>query len=298
MTRGMLAVVLLLVPAARVAAQTGPITVRLSPTPNQTIHTHTSQETKMTSQPEPAASEPASPSQNMDMTLTTDTTSTVGPTDPQGRYEAHVVCDTAVSTATINGKPMPNPPTAEVAGLALTFVYNDQGKVIDVVDVTGKRGLSTDAVAAVKQMLTSVMATPAPLTLAVGETTAVPDTLKAPLSAAAAPGAFGEFSMSGETRYTLTSITFDGADRIAHLTTARSATLSRGSSAGPGPDVTFDERITGDGTLEVNIDRGIVLHSVQHLTIDGTTHMAAWKSVAAHSSRMQGTATITSDVLK
>ncbi len=55
MTRGMLAVALLLVPTALLTAQTGPITVRLSPTPNQTIRTHTSQETKMTSQPEQAA---------------------------------------------------------------------------------------------------------------------------------------------------------------------------------------------------------------------------------------------------
>ncbi len=151
-----------------------------------------------------------------------------------------------------------------------------------MIDVTGERGPASEAVAAFKQMLTTVMSTPAPLTLAVGETTTVPDPLKAPLSAAAVPGAIGEFAITGETRYTLTSITFDGADRIAHLTTTRSVTFSRGSSAGPGSDVTFEERISGDGTLDVNIDRGIVLHSGQHLIIDGTTHMAARNGGAAH----------------
>lgn len=225
MTRGILVVVSLLVPTALLTAQTGPITVRLSPAPNQTIRTHTSLETKMTSQPEQTAPEQAMPSQNIDMTLTTDTTSTIGPTNAQGRYEARVVCDTAESTATIDGKPMTNAPKVEAAGLAFTFVYDDQGKVVDV---TAERGPASDVVAAVKQMLTTVMSTPAPLTLAVGETTTVPDPVKAPLSAAAVPGAIGEIATTGETRYTLTSITFDGADRIAHLTTAtaRSATWS------------------------------------------------------------------------
>ena len=286
MTRGILVVVSLLVPTALLTAQTGPITVRLSPAPNQTIRTHTSLETKMTSQPEQTAPEQAMPSQNIDMTLTTDTTSTIGPTNAQGRYEARVVCDTAESTATIDGKPMTNAPKVEAAGLAFTFVYDNQGKVVDV---TAERGPASDVVAAVKQMLTTVMSTPAPLTLAVGETTTVPDPVKAPLSAAV-PGAIGEIATTGETRYTLTSITFDGADRIAHLTTAtaRSATWSLGSSAGPGPDVTFDQRVTGDGTLDVNIDRGIVLHSGQQLIIEGTTHMGGRNGVAARSSRMHG----------
>ena len=290
MTRGMLAAVLILAPATLVTAQSGPITVRLSPTPNQTIRMHTSQETKMTSEQEPAPGGPVTPPQNMDMTL-----STVGPADATGRYEAHVVCDTAVSATTINGKPMTNPAYAKMAGLAFTFVYDDQGKVIDV---TADPGLASEAVAAVKQMLTTAMSTPAPLTLAVGETTTVRDPLKAPLSAAAVPGAIGEFAISGETQYTLTAITFDGADRIAHLTTTKSITFSRGSTAAPGADVTFDQRIMSDGTLDVNIDRGIVLHSEQHLTIDGTMHMAARTGDAAPSTRMHGTATITSDVLK
>lgn len=294
MTRGMLAVALLLVPAAVATAQTGPITVRLSPTPNQTIRTHTSQETKMTSEQEPAPAGQAIPPQNLDMTLTADTTSTVGPADAQGRYEAHVVCDTAISTTTINGKPMANPPNAKIAGMAFTFVYDDQGKVIDV---TADSGLASEAVAAIKQMLTTAMSTPAPLTLAVGETTTVRDPLKPVLSPAAVPGSIGEFSMTGETRYTLTAITFDGADRIAHLTTTKSITLSRGPSAAPGSDVTFDERISGDGTLDVNIDRGIMLHSGQQLIIDGTMHMSA-RGAPAPSMRMHGTTTVTSDVLK
>jgi len=295
MTRGMLAAVLILAPATPVTAQSGPITVRLSPTPNQTIRTHTSQETKMTSEQEPAPGGPVMPPQNMDMTLTTDTTSTVGPADAKGRYEAHVVCDTAVSATTINGKPMANPPNAKMAGLAFTFVYDEQGKVVDV---TADSGLASEAVAGVKQMLTTAMSTPAPLTLAVGETTTVRDPLKAPLPGAAVPSAIGEFAISGETQYTLTAITFDGADRIAHLTTTKSINFSRGSAAAPGSDVTFDQRIKSDGTIDVNIDRGIVLHSGQLLIIDGTMHLAARGGAPAPSMRMHGTTTITSDVVK
>src|SRR5262252_5973983 len=109
MARGMLVVASLLVPAALLTAQTGPITVRLSPTPNQTIRTRTSQEMTMTSEQASPAPGEAFPPQNIRMATTVDTTVTVGPANAQGQYEAHVVCDSIVATATVNETPMPIP---------------------------------------------------------------------------------------------------------------------------------------------------------------------------------------------
>src|SRR5262245_41736239 len=131
MTRGTLVVASLLVPAALLTPQTGPITVRLSPTPNQTIRTRTSQETTMTSEQESPARGRASPPQNIHVVTTMDTTATVGPANAEGHYESHVVCDSIVATATVNGKPMPIP-TPEADALTFTFFYDDRGKTIDM----------------------------------------------------------------------------------------------------------------------------------------------------------------------
>ena len=177
-------------------------------------------------------------------------------------------------------------------GLTFTLVYDSQGKVINVAS-----GPPRDAATALKQMMTGLMPTAAPLTLAIGETATVPDHVDLPLPTG--QGASDAMTMSGETRYTLTSVTVDGADRIAHLTIRRTATVSRGSpAAGPGPQAAFEQHTTSDGAIDVNIDRGVVLHSRQQMAIDGTVRMDTRTGAAALSTRTHGTVTLASDVVK
>ena len=78
--------------------------------------------------------------------------------------------------------------------------------------------------------------------------------------------------IQAETRYTLTSVTFDGADRIAHLTSHTTTTIGRGSpSPAPGGSPSaLAMTMTGDGKSDVNVDRGIVLHAEQQATIEAT----------------------------
>ena len=65
-----------------------------------------------------------------------------------------------------------------------------------------------------------------------------------------------------------------------------------------------DMRITSEGTSDVNVDRGIALHTEQRMTIDGTMRMAAPAGVASTSMPkvptmlMHGTATIKNDLAK
>jgi hypothetical protein len=241
----------------------------------------------MTSEQEPSASDQASAPHNFQMTMTMDTTSTVGPSDPQGHYESRVVFDSIASTTTMNEKPM-NMPYPKAAGTAFTLFYDERGKTIDM---TGEGALAGDAASALKQVMTSVMASPAPLTLAVGESVTVPDQFKIPIpGVSSAPG--GAMNATGETTYTLSSVTFDGADRIAHLTTRKTTTMGRND------DVGLEEHITSDGTLDVNIDRGLTIHSAQRINIDGNMHFAARGVVAEHSTRIHGTATTNSDLVK
>ena len=295
MKRRIVSVASLLVPAVLLTAQTDRITVRMSPAPNQTLHQRTTQVIAMTTEPKPGGTGalPLVP-QAINMTMTMDVTSTVGPPNNQGHYEARVVCDSASMTATLNGQPMPMPQlsTEKAVGQLFTFTYDDQGKVINV-ETDGV--LAGAAAAALKQMLTSALATAAPITLSVGETVTVPTLLNVPLPAAAPGGAGGPMTVSGETQCTLTSVTFDGADRIAHLamkiTSAVNSALPAGGSA---PTIAVDIRMTGEGTSDVNVDRGIVLHKEQRMTVDASTNAEANPRMP----NMRGTITLTTDLLR
>ena len=67
--------------------------------------------------------------------------------------------------------------------------------------------------------------------------------------------------VAGETRYTLTAITFDGADRIAHLASHMTNTIEPGIGGGvPGRAQHDDD---GRRHADVNVDRGIVVHTEQ-----------------------------------
>ena len=261
-----LAIATLVLPSALLTAQVERITIRMAPAPNQTLHMRTTMDMTMSVASDPSAGR-ALPSLPMTTNITTiaEHTSTVGPTDDQGHYEARVVCDNASFTATTNGQPAPMPSAAQLIGQVVTFFYDDQGKVLDV---AADGALPASMAAALKQMLTGALAAAPPMTLSVGESANVPAQLNMPMPGGAAGIVM---TMSGETRYTLTSVTFDGADRIAHLKMAMTATMNQGSPAeGAGPIVAVEMRTTSEGTSDVNIDRGIVLHTEQRMTIDGS----------------------------
>jgi len=291
MTRGIFALALLLAPTLLPTPQGGPITIPLSPTPNQTIRTHTSQETTMTSEQEVPAGQ-AIPPQILHTTMTMDSTMTVGPSDEHGRYDAHVVLQSIEATSTMNDKPM-TIPKPNAGGLAFTMSYDEHGKTIDM---TGDSGPGADAAAAIKQMMASAMTTPAPLTLAVGESVTVPNQLRLPLSGGGSSAGGGSMTTTGETRYTLSSITFDGADRIAHLTTKRTATMS-GSPGSAAVQTTLEEHWSAAGTIDVNIDRGITIHSSERVDIDGTSRIVM-RGSPERSMRTHGTTTLTLDLVK
>ena len=290
----LLAIAALLLPATLVFAQAERLTVRLAPAPNQTLHVRTTMDMNMTMTPDSSADTARSmPPMTSIMTTTAEHTTTVGPTDEHGHYGARVVCDSVSHTATINGKPAPIPSGAidQLVGQVVTFSYDDQGKMLDVAT---EGGLDPNLAGSLKQMLTAALAAAPPITLSVGESVTVPTQVNIPIPAAAA----GTLSTSGETRYTLTSVTFDGADRIAHLAMASNGAINN-SAAGAGaiPAVTSDMRTVSEGTMDVNVDRGIVLHSETRTTLDGSTRVEGGP-IAVPPMRMHGTIKLSADLTK
>ena len=144
---------------------------------------------------------------------------------------------------------------------------------------------------AIKQILATAFATVAPMTLSIGESVTVPTALSLPVPG----GGAAAMGVAGETRYTLTAITFDGADRIAHLASHMTNTIGQGSAAAS--PVALSMTTTGDGKTDVNVDRGIVLHTEQQLTIEGSMR-AGTGGQDAPSVHIHGTFAIVSDLVK
>jgi hypothetical protein len=279
----------LMVPASLVGGQAERITVRLAPAPNQTLHLRTTQDTEMTTEMDSAA---GSAPTTVNIHNVVDTTSAIGPTGNDGRYSARMTIDTISATAAMNGRELPLPSLAtDAAKPVITFSYDENGKVTDV-SAGDTAGVAGDAA---KRILMRAFATVAPMTLSVGESVTLPTALNLPL-----PGGGPALPMGieGETRYTLTSVTFEGADRIAHLTSHTTSTMSQEPSSAPtGPPVAFDMTMTGDGKSDVNVDRGIVLHAEQQGTFDASMRGPSTNQKMPRV-RMHGTFTIVSDLVK
>jgi hypothetical protein len=292
MTLRLIAICSLMVPASLIGAQTERITVRLAPAPNQTLRLRTTQDMAMTTEATVAAGGARSAPTLVNLHTVVDTTSAIGPSGHDGHYDSRMTIDTISATATMNGRELPLPSQAtDAAKQVITFSYDENGKVIDV-----STGDSTSAAMdAARQILTRAFATVAPMTLSVGESVTVPTALNLPMPSG---GPAVPMGVAGETRYTLTSVTFDGADRIAHLSSHTTSTMSQEPSSVPaGPALAFDMTMTGDGKSDVNVDRGIVLHAEQRSTIEGTMHPGV-AGPAMPKMHMHGTFTIVSDLVK
>jgi hypothetical protein len=252
-------IVALMVVAPVRAAQPERIIVRMTPTPNQTIHTRATQETTM--EIEPDATAPASlpmPAMNLVMTMTMGHTMTVGAPNEQGHYEARITLEEMTGTTTMNGQPAPFPiAVAKLAGQTITVTYDQEGKPVDV---GGTSGLGA-ALEPMRQMMAGAFGAIPTMTLAIGETATAPLNLALPI-----PMAGGSMAVTGSTKFTLTSLSYDGVDRIAHLTTTMAGQMNQtpdGGAAGLG----FEMKMTGEGTMDVNVDRGFAQASEQVVTI-------------------------------
>jgi hypothetical protein len=288
MTHRSLVLASIVLPTAMLAAQTERITVRMAPAPNQTIHLRTTQQMVMTIDAQmPAGSAVPGLSGPVTMTMAIDSTSAVGPTDSDGHYSAKMSIDHATSTIVMNGKPMPLPAMFDAAAKpVIVFSYDQDGKVIDVT-VDGM--LAGPAIDGIKQLMTRALQTIAPLTLSVGESVTIPTAVSLPLPGGAAPA-----GVTAETRYTLTAVTFDGADRIAHLTTHMTTAMGPGPDTPPpgSPGMNMTMTMTSDGTSDVNVDRGIVVHGDQQMTMAGSMRAGPGPMT------IHGTISIVTDLVK
>jgi hypothetical protein len=258
---GLLVVGLLASPALLTAQER--ITIGLAPRAGQVLSTRTTTEMVMDVAADASADPPlaaALPKMNLLMTSSFSGTTTVGVPDEQGRYEARVSIDDVSIKMTMNGQPAPfDLPPSPLNGQTITFTYNRDGRLVDM----AAPGMDA-MVETVKKMITNVAGLVSPVTLAIGETSTVPTDFSLPV-----PGGAGALGTTGEMQMTLVSITPEGADRIAHLTTTMTSQVTGVPGSTPGgalPGMTV--QISGTGTLDMNLDRGIATSVQAQATYD------------------------------
>src|SRR5579862_3468013 len=154
-----LLVVGLLVSRVALAAQTDPVTIRVTPAPGQVLHSRMTLEMTMGFESDgdapPPLAKPAHATMNIEMTTT------VGTPDEQGRYQAHGTIEAASMVLTIDGqtRPLENS-MSKLEGIDMTITYAADGRVIDMTTTPALPGADV-----VKTMLTGVTGLEAPVSL-------------------------------------------------------------------------------------------------------------------------------------
>jgi hypothetical protein len=259
-----LAGVVCLVGSGVLLAQDERVTIRFIPAPNQVVHLRSTQDLSLDIAPASQTGPPpvVSLSGTLVAKIASLYTMTLGMPDADGRVEAALVYDELSTEVSLNGVPLPGAETRQgLVGQRLSLTIDRDGRVTDVSTSPENRGL----LAASKEMLASVFGTTSPLSLAVGESTTVPLSLALPL-----PVALNSLNAAGETKYTLQSVDRDGSDRIAHLALATSSHIKQPVQGSGGESMTIDMALATAGTLDANLDRGVVKSSQQHGTLELT----------------------------
>ena len=237
--------------AGVLVAQTERVPLRAPLAPNQTAHMRSTIALDLDAAPPPDGA-PAFPIPiKFASNLAMQQTLTVGARDEQGRLHAQTRFDEADSSVTMNGQPIP------ITSAMAAFVHHTFDVTFDehdnLAEVTSDSGQPADAM---KAFLQSMFQLAPSRTIAVGETATVPLTFSIPL-----PIGGPAIKSDGETTLTLERVARDGADRIAHfaMTSSGHITLDGTSPLSRSPlPLQMDMLVDEQGTLDTNVDRGIV----------------------------------------
>jgi hypothetical protein len=268
--RSGVAAILALALAPGVAAQGDRIQLRIVPQPDQWVQFRLTLDIaigRVDAAPgDPAGSAtPASPMGSGQMVMAY--TQTTGHPDPDGRVKAEVTFDELSGSMTSDGRTAPIAPPSGIAGQVMTTTYDASGKLVDF---QFPSAMPEASAAQVRQMMTSIFGGIVPPAIAVGETVTTPVHI-------ALPGTSGAAStMTGANRFTLRSITTDGDRRIAHFDQKMELSMSRdlttpARNGQPARTITMAMRTTGAGTMDYDVDRGIIVANRIDSTIDTKT---------------------------
>lgn len=278
-------IVCLSAPEAR--AQSEKVSVRMAPRPDQTVQMTMTQDMDFdVAIVGGGAAQAGDTSMKMLMRLTTALTQKTGPLKADGSVDAELTYDQIAAEMSMNGQQMPASEVAGLVGKAVVVTYNANGDVVGVKGLPEASGLTDESF---RQMLSSFSGSLPATALGVGETTSGPLNLALPV-----PLPFpGGLMMTGETILKLVSLDRDAQGRTARFDSTINGKMD---SAIPSPDgksqVKFDFTMIGDGTVIMDLDKGVPRSNVATSTFNGRMNVPAGAAPGAMSMTMRGTAKI------
>ena len=266
-----IAALFMLVAADRVGAQGEKILIRLLPKPNQTVRFEITQETDVdvVYEGNRDASSQYPGNEKTKGKSTFAFTQKNGAVNEQGRMEALVTYDKVSMESSVNGKTEPADNTSDkLIGKTITLIFDKEGAIVDV-KVPREVEIPADTF---KQIMSSIYSNLPTTPLAIGETATMPFRMTLPIPEMGS----GPLDLEGQTKYTLVSIANENGGRVARFEQTVSAGLIRAfevdTYTGKGK-VRVDFKLSGDGALQLNLDKGIMTAGNLLTTLDGNMTM-------------------------
>ncbi len=228
--------------------------IRPSPQPGQVIHVTVEQQVLVRTGEK--ADEPG-PAQVLNKNALA-YTQTNGTFDPQGRLDAQVTVERLDLDESLGGRQRQFPDTSNLKGRMLVVTFDRTGKLLGIKvppDLSDVSGRLTQLLAAAHGMLNFLPSAE----LAVGEVTTSTSELPMRL-----PGSMGQGPLEARVNITLHALDMKVGDRIARLKQSIDVATS-----------TSQVKVTGGGTIDVNVDRGFVSGIDTEWNISGVLPTAA-----------------------
>jgi hypothetical protein len=236
--------------AAGAAAQSR-VAIRPAPKPGEAIQITAHQEILLRTGPNAEEPGPAQMRNSNEIAYTQKN----GTFDAQGRLEAQITVERLTLDESMGGRPRnPSADPATVAGRVLLATFDRTGKLLSLkVPPEIDRNLSarmTQLLAGAYGMLNFIPVAE----LKAGEETTMTSELPMRL-----PGGTAQQPLEAKVNVTLRAVDRQGRDRIAHLQQAIDVTTS-----------TSQVKVTGGGTMDVNLERGFMSAADTEWRIAGT----------------------------
>ena len=275
-----------------VIAQSEKVSIRLAPSPGQTVRLTLAHEIDMDISFDGAAAAPGIMPMKMVVRMTMLITQKTGALNPDGTVDSEFTYDQFRTEMSMNGQTMPADINNPLIANTVVVTYNRNG---DVVRIQGMPAGPSDDM--LSQLMGAFVGNLPATALGVGETATAPMDLTLPLPLPL-PGA-PVMKMVGQTQLRLVSLDKDARGRSARFesTTAGSMASDLASPDGQGK-MSIDLNLSGEGTYVINLDTGVLRSNIVTSRINGKMNMAgSAASPALPGMTMRGTIklTLTSD---
>jgi hypothetical protein len=170
----------------------------------------------------------------------------------EGAINAHLTYDSLQIAMSLNGSPM-GPSGAELAGKTITAKYDSTGRLIDLVVPPDLERLATP----LRSILSSALGALPSGELASGDSVTTTMNIPVPVDL---PGATNAAAVTWVTRYRLDRVLHEGEDLIAVFDLVSQGSMKQ-PVATPMGNADVDLKMTGTGTMEVDVRRAIVRSS-------------------------------------